>query len=82
MKRYPALRWVAERTSAWLSKCWAILVRYEKKATNYIRLAQLACALLWYRRQWQLRFWDSSLVIPSRAAMARRKPRNHWARTH
>ncbi len=56
LKRYPARRWVVERTLAWLSKCRAILVRYDKKASNYIGLIQLACALIWYRRQWQLKF--------------------------
>ena len=56
VKRYPARRWVVERTLAWLSKCRAILVRYDKKACNYMGLVQLACALLWYRRQRQLRF--------------------------
>ncbi|MCH7886223.1 MAG: IS5/IS1182 family transposase, partial [Planctomycetes bacterium] len=34
----------------WLSKCRAILVRYDKKSSNYLGLIQLACALLWYRR--------------------------------
>lgn len=53
-KRYPARRWVVERTLAWLSKCRAILVRYEKKAANYLGLVQLACALLWFRRQRRL----------------------------
>ena len=53
-KRYPARRWVVERTLAWLSKCRAVLVRYDKKASNYIGLLQLACALLWFRRQWRL----------------------------
>ena len=51
---YPPRRWVVERTLAWLSKCRAILVRYEKKACNYLGLIQLACALLWYRRHWRL----------------------------
>ena len=55
VKRYPARRWVVERTPAWLSKCRAILVRYDKKVSNYIGLIQLACALIWYRRQHQLR---------------------------
>lgn len=55
-KRYPARRWVVERTLAWLSKCRAILVRYEKKAANFLGLLQLACALLWFRRQWHLTF--------------------------
>ncbi len=31
-RRYPARRWVVERTLGWLSKCQAILMRYEKKA--------------------------------------------------
>jgi putative transposase len=43
-------RWVVERTFAWLSKCRGILVRYEKKDSNYLGLLQMACALFWYRR--------------------------------
>ena len=54
-KRHPARRWVVERTLAWLSKCRAILVRYDKKAKNYLALLQLACVLIWYRRWWRLR---------------------------
>jgi len=49
-KRYPARRWVVERTLAWLSKSRAILVRYDKKPQNYLALLELGCALLWYRR--------------------------------
>ena len=49
-KKHPARRWVVERTLGWLSKCRGILVRYEKKAENYLALVQFACALLWYRR--------------------------------
>ena len=49
-KRYPARRWVVERTLAWLNQCRGILVRYEKKAANYLGMIKLACALLWYRR--------------------------------
>lgn len=49
-KRYPARRWVVERTLAWLSKCRALLVRYDKKASNFLALLKLACALIWYRR--------------------------------
>lgn len=45
-KRYPAKRWVVERTLAWLSKCRAILVRYDKKASNYLALIKLACLLI------------------------------------
>lgn len=45
---------VVERTLGWLSKCRAILVRYDKKACNYLGFIKLACALLWYRRCWRL----------------------------
>lgn len=55
-KRYPARRWVVERTLGWLSKRRAILVRYEKKSANYLGLVQMACMLLWFRRQWRLSF--------------------------
>src|SRR5215217_455701 len=54
VKRYPARRWVVERTLGWLSKCRAILVRYDKKAANYLGLIKVACILLWYRRQHRL----------------------------
>jgi putative transposase len=53
-KRYPARRWVVERTLAWLSKCRALLVRYDKHASNFLGLLQLACALLWLRRRARL----------------------------
>jgi len=49
-RKYPARRWVAERAGAWLSKRRAILVRYNKKSSNYLGLIQLAVSLLWYRR--------------------------------
>ena len=55
---YPARRWVVERTLAWVSKCRAMLVRYDKKVSNYMGLIQLACARLWYRRQCQLKLRD------------------------
>jgi putative transposase len=48
--RRKARRWVVERTISWLNKCRAILVRYDKKASNYLGLVQWACALLWFRR--------------------------------
>ena len=49
-KGHKPRRWVVERTFAWLSKCRGLLVRYEKKDTNYLGLIQLACSLYWYRR--------------------------------
>ena len=49
-KTHPARRWVVERTFAWLSRCRAILVRYDKLAECYLAMVKLACALLWFRR--------------------------------
>jgi putative transposase len=49
-KRFPARRWVVERTLAWLSKCRALLIRYDKHAANFRGLLQFACALIWFRR--------------------------------
>ncbi|MCC7360936.1 MAG: transposase [Anaerolineales bacterium] len=49
-RKYPPRRRVVERTLAWLSKCRAILVRYDKKPEHYRGLLQFACALLWHRR--------------------------------
>jgi putative transposase len=53
--RRKARRWVVERTLAWLSKCRAILVRYDKHWENYLGLIQLACGLLWFRRLHRIR---------------------------
>ena len=53
-KTHPARRWVVERTFAWLSRCRAILVRYEKRADRYLATVKLACALLWFRRWHEL----------------------------
>lgn len=50
----PPRRWVVERTLAWLSKCRALLIRWDKHADNYLALLKLACALLWYRRYHRL----------------------------
>ena len=47
---------------AWLSKCRAILVRYDKETSYYLGPIQLACALLSYRRQHRLLFRDSFLT--------------------
>jgi transposase len=41
-------------TLAWLSRCRGLLVRYEKKAENYLGLLKLACCLIWLRRYLRL----------------------------
>ena len=53
--RRKARRWVVERTLAWLSKCRAILIRYDKHAVNYLGLIPWACALLGNRRVHRLK---------------------------
>lgn len=53
-KKHKPRRWVVERTLSWLSKCRAILVRYDKNSFNYLGLIQLACSLLWFRRIYAL----------------------------
>jgi hypothetical protein len=40
-----------------LSKCRALLVRWDKHASNYLGLLKLACALLWFRRYYRLAGW-------------------------
>jgi len=49
-KKYPARRWVVERTLGWLSRWRGILIRWDKKPQNYLAGVKLACALLWYRK--------------------------------
>jgi transposase len=43
-----------ERTLGWLSTCRALLIRWDKHASNYLGLLKLACALLWFRRYYHL----------------------------
>ncbi len=41
-----ARRWLVERTHSWLNRSRRLLVRWEKKAENYLAFVQLACAQL------------------------------------
>jgi putative transposase len=41
-----ARRWVVERTYSWINRSRRLLVRWEKKAENYLAFVQLACAQL------------------------------------
>lgn len=43
-KKYPARRWVVERTFAWLTKRRSIRTRWCKKADNWLAFIQFACA--------------------------------------
>lgn len=42
--RYPARRWVVERTLSWLAKRRSLRIRWCKKLDNWLALLQLACA--------------------------------------
>ena len=44
--RFRARRWVVERTHSWLNRFRRILIRWEKKAENYLGLLHLACAII------------------------------------
>ena len=49
-KRYRPKRWVVERSASWLNRFRRLLIRWEKKAENYLALVQLACCTVVYRR--------------------------------
>ena len=46
---FKARRWVVERTHSWMNRFRRILVRWEKKAANYLGLLHLVCGLITYR---------------------------------
>lgn len=46
---FRARRWVVERTHSWLNRFRSILIRWEKKAENYLGLLHLACGLITWR---------------------------------
>jgi putative transposase len=46
---YQARRWVVERTHAWMNRCRRWLIRWEKKAENYLALLHFACAWMTFR---------------------------------
>src|SRR5262249_6762930 len=43
-------RWVVERTHSWLNRFRGILIRWCKKAENYVAMLHLAFAFIIYRR--------------------------------
>jgi transposase len=47
--RARARRWVVERTHSWLNRFRGILIRWNKKAENYLGLLHLALGLITYR---------------------------------
>ena len=47
---FHARRWVVEVTHSFLNRFRKLLVRFEKKATNYLALVQFACAIIVWRK--------------------------------
>ena len=46
---YKARRWVVERTHSWMNRFRRILIRWDKKAANYLAFLHLVCGLITYR---------------------------------
>lgn len=46
---FRARRWVVERTHSWMNRFRRILIRWEKKALNYLALLHFVCAFITYR---------------------------------
>lgn len=46
---FKARRWVVERTHSWMNRFRRILIRWEKKAENYLALLHLVCAFITFR---------------------------------
>jgi putative transposase len=43
---YRARRWVVERAHSWMNRFRRLLIRWEKKADNYLAMLHLACAII------------------------------------
>jgi transposase len=53
--RAKARRWVVERSHSWLNRFRAILIRWNKKAANYLGLLHLALGIITWRQTFQVR---------------------------
>jgi putative transposase len=48
--RHPPRRWVVAVTHSWFNRWRRLLIRWEKRATNYLAFVQLAACLIIYRK--------------------------------
>jgi putative transposase len=46
---YKARRWVVERTHSWMNRFRGILIRWNKKAKNYVAMLHFAFAIIAFR---------------------------------
>jgi len=44
-----ARRWVVERTHSWMNRFRGILIRWSKKAENYLAMLHMACGIITWR---------------------------------
>ncbi len=49
LPHHPAHRWVVERTHAWMNDFRRLLIRWEKKAQNYLALLHFVCAWIAFK---------------------------------
>lgn len=47
--RFQARRWVVERTHSWMNRFRGLLIRWAKKAENYLAFLHLACGIIAWR---------------------------------
>jgi transposase len=47
--RFKARRWVVERTHSWMNRFRRILVRWEKKAENYLAMLHFVCGIITWK---------------------------------
>ena len=52
---FKARRWVVERTHSWMNRFRRVLIRWDKKACNYVGFPHLVCAYITYRQAGLLR---------------------------
>jgi putative transposase len=52
---FKARRWVVERTHSWMNRFRRVLIRWDKKARNYLGFLHLVCAYITYRQAGLLR---------------------------
>ena len=46
---FKARRWVVERTHSWMNRFHGILIRWAKKADNYLAQLHLVCGIITWR---------------------------------
>jgi putative transposase len=47
---FKARRWVVERTHSWMNRFRRVLIRWDKKVSNYLGFLHLVCAYITYRQ--------------------------------